>query len=75
MKTAVEAADLFVEGKYIRQGTPPSKATEGIAADLTKYDEKAFILFVVYDPDHTIPSRLQYREDIESKGRNMVVIV
>ena len=71
----LEPADLLVEGKYIRQGTPPSKATEGIAADLTKYHTDAFILFIVYDPDHAIPSDQQYRKDIESKGRNMVVIV
>ena len=69
------SSDLFVEGKYIRQGTPPSKATEGIAADLTKYDENAFILFVVYDPDHAIPAQRQFCEEIEAKGRNMVAIV
>jgi hypothetical protein len=71
----LESADLLVEGKYIRQGTPPSKATEGIAADLTKYPLDAFILFVVYDPDHAISSDQQYRKDIETKGRNIVVIV
>jgi hypothetical protein len=71
----LEPADLLVEGKYIRQGTPPSKATEGIAADLTKYPIDAFILFVVYDPDHAISFDQQYRKDIESKGRNMVIIV
>ena len=71
----LESTDLLVEGKYIRQGTPPSKATEGIAADLTKYPLDAFIVFVVYDPDHAISSDQQYRKDIGTKGRNMVVIV
>ena len=71
----VRSANLLVEGKYIRKGTTPSKATEGIAADLTKYPEKAFILFIVYDPDHRIHSDLRYKKDIEGKGRNRVIIL
>jgi len=68
-------ADLLIEAKYIRDGTPPSKATEGIAADLTKYPARAFILFVIYDPRHMIPSDNTFRGDIESKGRNKVLII
>jgi len=68
-------ADLLLEAKYIRDGTPPSKATEGIAADLTKYPSQAFILFVIYDPQHMIASDLIFRTDIESKGRNRVLII
>ncbi len=49
---------VLVEAKYIRRGTSPSKATEGIAADLTKFPEDAFILFVVYDPQSRVPSGL-----------------
>ncbi len=67
--------DFLIEGKYIRRGTPPSKATEGIAADLTKYPARAFILFVIYDPEHMIPSDTTFRADIESKGRNKVLII
>jgi hypothetical protein len=68
-------ADLLIEAKYIRDGTPPSKATEGIAADLTKYPAAAFILFVVYDPQHMIPNDQTFRTDIEGKGRNRVLII
>lgn len=68
-------ADLLLEAKYIRDGTPPSKATEGIAADLTKYPPQAFILFIIYDPQHMIPSDHTFRADIESKGRNRVLII
>lgn len=67
--------DLLLESKYIRDGTPPSKATEGIAADLTKYPTQVFILFVIYDPQHMIPSDYIFRSDIESKGRNRVLII
>lgn len=68
-------ADLLIEAKYIRRGTPPSKATEGIAADLTKYPFQAFILFVIYDPQHMILSDQTFRADIESKGRNRILII
>lgn len=68
-------ADLLIEAKYIRDGTPPSKATEGIAADLTKYPAGTFILFVIYDPQHMIRSDNTFRTDIESKGRNKVLII
>jgi 7-cyano-7-deazaguanine synthase in queuosine biosynthesis len=67
-------ADVLIEAKYIRDGTPPSKATEGIAADLTKYPPRAFILFVIYDPRRMIRSDNTFRSDIESKGRNKVLI-
>lgn len=68
-------ADVLVEAKFIRKGTSPSKATEGIAADLTKYPQDAFILFVVYDPQHRIPSDELFRGEIEARGRNRVLIV
>jgi hypothetical protein len=66
---------VFVEAKYIRKGTAPSRATEGIAADLTKFPQDAFVLFVVYDPAHRIQSDDLFREEIEAKGRNRVLII
>lgn len=66
---------LLIEAKYIRDGTPPSKATEGIAADLTKYPSHYHVLFVVYDPACAIRSDEEYTSDIESKGRNTVLII
>lgn len=66
---------FLIEAKYIRDSTSPSKATEGIASDLTKYPSSSFILFVVYDPMHAIQSDETFRSDIEAKGRNWVLIV
>ncbi len=68
-------AQLLIEAKYIRASTTPSKASEGIAADLTKYPIEAFILFVVYDPEHRIPNDDLFQLDIENKGRNRVLIL
>jgi hypothetical protein len=66
---------LVMEAKFIRQGTPPAKASEGIAADLTKYPAHLHILFVVYDPDRSIRDDQLYMRDFESKGRCSVRIV
>lgn len=66
---------VLIEAKYIRKTTSPSQATEGIAADLTKYPQGAFVLFVIYDPIHRIQSDNLFRDEIEAKGRNRVLIV
>ena len=70
-----EDHDLMIEAKYSRKGTPPSRASEGIAADLTKYPESAHVLFLVYDPSHAIKDDERFRRDFESKGRCTVSIL
>jgi hypothetical protein len=69
------AADLVVEAKYVRKGTSPSKATEGIAADITKYPSGVFILFIVYDPGRAISDDSAFRNDIEDKRPCLVSVV
>lgn len=71
----VKDYEILIESKYIRSNTTPSKVTDGIAADLTKYPQTEFIIFVIYDPEHKIPSDSVFSFDIESKGRNKVIIV
>ena len=66
---------LLVEAKFIRDRTPPSKASEGISADLTKYPPGSHILFIVYDPQRQIPNDTVFRRDIENRGRCSVTIV
>ncbi len=68
-------ANLLIESKYIRDGTTPSVATDGIAADLTKYPADSHILFLVYDPTHKIASDREFIKDIEAKGRCTVCIL
>lgn len=67
--------NLLIESKYIRDGTTPSKATDGIAADLTKYPADSHILFLVYDPTRKIASDQEFIKDIEAKGRCTVDIL
>ncbi len=71
----VVGSDLLIEAKYVRKHTSPSKASEGIAADLTKYPQKAHILFIVYDPDRRITNDSRFAHDFESRGRCSMLIV
>jgi 7-cyano-7-deazaguanine synthase in queuosine biosynthesis len=68
-------ADLLIEAKYIRKGTSPSKASEGIAADITKYPADDFILFVVYDPYRAISDDTAFKQGIESKRACLVALI
>ncbi|HQP97172.1 MAG TPA: hypothetical protein PLY86_01840 [bacterium] len=68
-------ADLIIEAKYIRGGTSPSKATEGIAADITKYPRESFVLFVIYDPERAISDDGKYKKDIQNRRDCLVTII
>lgn len=68
-------AGVLVEAKYVRNGTPPSKASEGIAADLTKYPSDRHIVFLVYDPGTEIRDDRAFVEDFESRDRCTVAIL
>jgi hypothetical protein len=70
-----KAAALLIEAKYIRKTTSPSKASEGIAADITKYPAGKFILFVAYDPERAIVDDGKFRKDIESKRYCLVAVI
>jgi len=68
-------AELLIEAKYIRAKTAPSKVSEGIAADITKYPKERFILFVIYDPDRGIADDTAFRNDIINKRDCIVAII
>ena len=72
---SLDRGHLLIEGKYIREATTPSRITEGMAADLTKYPQEAHILFVVYDPDGAIVDRAKLRRDFEGRGRCTVCVL
>ena len=72
---SLERGHLLIEGKYIRGSTSPSRITEGMAADLTKYPQEAHILFVVYDPDGAIVDSARLKRDFEGRGRCTVCVL
>jgi hypothetical protein len=67
--------DLVIETKYLRGSTTPSRASDGMAADLTKYPPTAHILFVVYDPERAITDDQAFRSGFEDKGRCTVQVI
>ena len=67
--------NILIESKYIRGGTTPSKATDGLAADLFKLPPSLFKLLVVYDPDRAIADDHEFRTAFESRGNCRVLLV
>ena len=70
-----DSSDVLIEAKYLRGATSPSKASEGIAADLTKYAQDKHILFVVYDPHRAIRDDQVFKDGFEALGRCTVLVV
>lgn len=71
-----ENSSVWVELKYIRSSSDVRKATEEIAADITKYgDNKRRSLFVIYDPDHLIIDETNFISDIQRHEGNRVKII
>jgi hypothetical protein len=65
---------LLIESKYIRgQSMTPSKATEDIAADITKAPSECGLLFVIYDPERKINDDILFVQSFECKRRNCFV--
>lgn len=64
---------LIIESKYIRTNTSPSKAAEGIAADITQINEDQNVLFIVYDPYRRIVDDEEYCTSFMKKKPNCFV--
>jgi 7-cyano-7-deazaguanine synthase in queuosine biosynthesis len=58
---------LIIESKYLRGKTPPSVATESIAADITKIPNGLSVLFIVYDPERKITDDAEFINSYEQK--------
>ncbi len=67
--------NLLIESKFIRSSTTPSKASDGIAADLMKYPSEVHVLFLVYDPHRAISNDDKFRSEFEKKRPCTVFIV
>jgi REase_DpnII-MboI len=72
---ALTKTDLLIETKYIRGGTTPSKASEGIGDDLIKYPQRKHTLFIVYDPQTAILDPHKFQHDFESRGKCTVCVI
>ncbi len=72
---SINGFQLLIESKYIRGSTSPSRVTEGIAADLTKYSSESHKLFIVYDPERQISDDVKFKYDFEGKGKCTINII
>jgi 7-cyano-7-deazaguanine synthase in queuosine biosynthesis len=72
---SASGCDLVIETKYVRSGTPPSRASDGIAADVTKYPSDIHVLFVIYDPDRAITDDAVFKAAFESKRACTIHII
>ena len=67
--------NLIIESKYVRGKTPPSVASEGIAADMIKIPDGYGILFVVYDPEGKITDPVKFSASFEARRKDCYVRV
>ena len=68
-------SDVLIEAKYLRGATSPTKVSDAMAADVTKYPQDRHILFVVYDPQRMITDDRTFARDFETFGRCTVLVV
>jgi len=59
--------------KFIRKGTTPSKASEGIAADITKIPNGIHVDEMGMDPNRAITDDRLYISDFEKARENCFV--
>lgn len=67
--------NLFIESKYLRGSTSKSTITDGIAADITKYPEERFKLFIIYDPERKISNDEAFKKDFEKRPKCKICII
>ena len=57
--------NLIIESKFIRGGTSPSVAVQGITNDIVQIPLDYGIMFVIYDPDRAITDDEKYITSLE----------
>jgi hypothetical protein len=70
-----ERYTAFLEVKYLRGATSPSKASEGVAADLTKYPAAVHVVFVIYDPRRAIKNDEEFKAAFEDVAKNRCTVL
>jgi 7-cyano-7-deazaguanine synthase in queuosine biosynthesis len=67
--------DLLIETKYLRNGTSPSKASDGLAADMFKLPDDVYKLLIVYDPNRSISDDVAFIKPFELKSKKCKVCI
>lgn len=58
---------VYIEVKYPRGKTSPSKVNKEISEDFTKYPDNSFLLIVIYDPERKIKDDDAFKNDFLEK--------
>jgi len=68
--------NLWIELKYVKSRKDIARILRDISEDITKYgDLRKKVLYVVYDPAHSILDEKQFATDIEKHGEMMVFFI
>lgn len=67
--------DLLLEAKYLRGKTSKASITDQIAADIIKYPNDKYKLFLIYDPERKIANDPLFCRDIEKHPNCYVCII
>jgi hypothetical protein len=67
--------ELLIEAKYARGSTTISKITDGISADIVKYPEDCYVIFVVFDPSRLIHDDDKFQNDLEKRANRCCKVV
>lgn len=66
---------IYVEVKYARGKTSPSKVNKEISEDFTKYPDNSFLLIVIYDPERKIKDDYAFQSDFLEKRDCLFCII
>ncbi len=64
---SMAAPCVYIEVKYPRGNTSPSKVNKEISEDFTKYPADSFLLIVIYDPERKIKDDETFKSDFIDK--------
>lgn len=64
---SMDSPYVYVEVKYPRGKSSPSKTNKEIAEDCTRYPNNAYLLFVVYDPERKVKDDTIFIKDFIKK--------
>lgn len=70
-----EDYDLLIEAKYLRGKTSKAGITDQIAADIIKYPNDRYKLFLIYDPERKIANDPLFRRDIEKHPKCFACVI
>lgn len=67
--------ELYIEFKLIKNKADRNRVSGEIAADVTQYPSRCYLLFVVFDSARQLADPSKMKRDVESKRANAMLVV